>query len=133
MPITFSKDAITRLHDVAETFLRGVNAFNTQDWDTIEGLLDDNVIVYNVENTKYIIGKDKAMGFFRSQPSGATADQFWPITQDYEPSSYPVAVSGQANWTDYDSGHQETNIISYWFIFHPVSFKFLVMWASRAT
>jgi len=73
------------------------------------------------------------MDFFRSQPSGATADQFWPIIQDYEPSSYPVAVSGQASWTDYDSGEQEISVISYQFIFHPVSFKFLVMWASRAT
>jgi hypothetical protein len=122
--------AFRRRGGVVETFIKAVNAFNSQDWDVVAKLLHKNVVVYNVNHLNYILGYKAAMKYFRSLPEG-DPDQFVPTTMSLEPGEYPLSVRGIALWTD--SGHGHINRpIRYEFNFEPATFFITSLWSTHS-
>ena len=95
--------------------MKAVNAFNTNDWNTVEGLLDDNVILTTLTPPQTITGKPEVSDFLKKKIANDK-----PILTPQPPINVDATtgrVSGQAMWNDNDNGVPTTSLISYSFTF----------------
>jgi len=112
------------------TFVQAVNAFNDRNWRHLEKLLDENVVVYNISNVAYVIGRKKAMEYFENIRD---PENFQPTNNiSWFPSVYPLSVRGIALWTHQAHGHVNAPI-NYEFQFAPATFLLTSLWASHSS
>jgi hypothetical protein len=103
--------------------------FNERNWDEVEGLLDNYVVLKRVRHAdsgELVIGKNKVMDYLRNQVKDHPKFDPQPSTQTIDENL--GAVYGLANWTD-DNGN---DTIRYFFLFTKQSgdWKLLFLWGS---
>jgi hypothetical protein len=129
-----------RYNDVINAFNNAAKYFNTQDWGNLQTLLDQHVVLYTIENQTAYVWQVDVMKYFRAikgvKVNGATKfPNFSPTTTLADPPAYPMKVTGNANWTDYDADDPtgDPELIQYEFIFNPEYPLIAYMFATTGT
>jgi hypothetical protein len=130
MTIQLTPVTAQRTNGVADTFVKAVNAFNTQDWKTVGDLLYKDIVVYNISHLNYVLGHAAVMKYFNGLPKDKPV-QFDPSTMTLDPGVYPVSVHGVALWSDPRKGHINRPI-KYNFLFDPANFLITSLWAQHS-
>ncbi|MBV8107732.1 MAG: hypothetical protein JO223_24545 [Hyphomicrobiales bacterium] len=135
MPVKFAANIQTAV----QNFLTAVAAFNPdpitgkQDVPALTGTLSQNVILYGITEGEVVAAgiKDVVTHLTTPYPGGNAGSTFKPVpgTVDFTPRSYPVIVTGKADWTDNDGSPPGT--ISFLFTFDPGG-TISSLWASSA-
>jgi hypothetical protein len=111
------------------TFVKAVNAFNSQNWNDCANCLDENVVAYNIGRFNYLTPKKAVMDYFR----GVKDPEYFEPTNDLTlfPPVYPLSARGVALWTHQAAGHVKVPI-KYEFQFNPGNFLLTSLWAQRS-
>jgi|SRR5580693_2563043 hypothetical protein len=116
----------------SNSFKAAVTAFNKVPMDTnaLSKVLDPNVVLYGISTQQIVAqgrnGPNGVVAYLKANLSGCN---FAPISTKYQPTTWPISVSGTARWTDNDGSPQDT--INYEFTFDTTpAALILTLWAS---
>ncbi len=113
-------------------FQAAVQLFNTQNWATLEPLLDDNVTMKRIDDpVQHHEGKAAVMGYFFTNGKKDRAT-FTPTTQNSQIVGSIGLVWGSADWTTTRGG--QTVPIAYAYAFRNVGGNWLALnlWGAYA-
>ena len=129
MPVKHAKNIETAVSN----FQAAVIAFNKQDKNGLTKVLSRNVILFGITDAEVVAsGRDNVVTHLTTPyPNGNAGSSFNPVpgTVAYIPSSYPVIVTGEADWVDNDGS--PPGQISFRFTFDPDG-TISSLWASSA-
>lgn len=115
---TFLELATTLYPTLLQTFNTAVNAFNAQDWATLEPLLHENVVLHRIHDAPgsyTYVGKDAVKQYLETQVA-LDKPQFTPVPP-IDVNGLSGVIRGSATWLDHDNGVPTNFRISYQFIF----------------
>lgn len=101
--LTLHDFAIIFYLDLLHTFLLAKDAFNNQDWPTLKGFLDPDVILNKVDDpvgNQSVVGIDDVMKYLTTKVA-VDKPRFTPTTTDVN--ERKGIVSGKAMWLDHDT------------------------------
>ena len=107
---------VVQYESLLQTFAKAVNAFNTQDFKALEGLLHPNAVLNRIHHRKdadTLRGRANVMKYLTAKLQ-ADKTQFTPVAP-ISVSTRTGSVSGIGQWVDLKG--TESEMISYSFIF----------------